>query len=285
VASPTAVPITVLRDFQLPFGLDRHTLFIACSFSGNTQETLSLLRQARQTPARIITISGGGAMADLARDGGIPSLPVLTTGEPRSAVGYNLLLLLGVLNNLGLLALDQEELDETVGTLRRTVSRLAEGVPTEGNQAKQLAHNLKHQTLVVYGGGIFSATARRWKTQLNENGKAWAFYEELPELLHNSVEAFPMPSATGSPVMVVVLEPELRTALLESRYRTIEDLLRWGDVPHNLVQGIGGPPLSQTLNMVLLGDYVSYYLGLLHGVNPSETPAIDRGKQLLSKRG
>ncbi|MFQ6028737.1 MAG: bifunctional phosphoglucose/phosphomannose isomerase [Dehalococcoidia bacterium] len=279
----TTLPVTVIRDFQLPFPLDDRTLFIACSFSGNTPETLSLLHQARQTGARVMTIAGGGALAEGIDSRGIPCLLVKTGGEPRSALGYNLTLLLGTLQNLRLVRTKYQDVAGAIASLRQTATRLAEEVPTERNQAKQLACDLRQQTLVVYGGGIFSATARRWKTQLNENGKAWAFYEELPELLHNSVESFQRSSATGAGAMVVVLEPDHLTPELESRYRTIGDLLQWGDVPHRLVKSDAGSPLSQILNMVLLGDYVSYYLGLLYGMNPSDTPAIDRGKRLVSE--
>ena len=279
-----SLPITVVRDFQLPCNMDQHTLFIACSFSGNTEETLSLVSQVQETEAKILVVSSGGQLQKIAQVRGVPILGLPGFGEPRSSVGYTLLLLLGVLNKLGIFALDQHDVSGSIGSLRSTVAHLSEGVPTLVNPAKRLAYLFQQKTLVVYGGGIFSATARRWKTQFNENSKAWAFYEELPELLHNSVEAFQL-AETFSSSVVIVLEPKTKTPMLEARYRVVEDLLRSGHVQFELVRGESGSPIAQVLNMVLLGDYASYYLGLLHGINPSATPAIDQGKKLLAKYG
>jgi glucose/mannose-6-phosphate isomerase len=125
--------------------------------------------------------------------------------------------------------------------------------------------------------------ARRWKTQLNENSKIWAFFETIPELLHNTVESFRTPSADGPSITALVLEPGDGTSEAVSRYRLVPEMLKRRGIPHRTLQGSGESPLSQLLGMLILGDYVSYYLALLQGIDPSPNPGIDEAKELLSK--
>lgn len=277
-----AVPIIVVRDFHLPFRLDRNSLFIGCSHSGNTDETLSLFRQALQQQARVLAVTGGGVLAEEAKAQNIPLLTINAPGEPRCAVGYNLMLLLGALRRLGLVNTSDDDVQGATADLRRQIAQLGEEVPTEHNPAKQLAHELKDKLIVMYGSGIFSGAARRWKTQFNENAKIWAFFETAPELLHNAVEAYHSPPGVNPDKIVLVLQPNSNSEVLQSRYRVVKELLHRKDIPHRVLAGVDAPPLAQLLTTLNLGDYVSYYLALLQGVNPSPTPTLDLGKRLLS---
>ena len=150
-----SVPVLVIRDLHLPFFLTDRTVFLACSYSGNTEETLALWDQAVKTNARIIAISGGGTLAAKAGQHQAPLLTVDVSVEPRSALGYNLLLLLGVLERLGLLLLGEAEVDRTVQSLRHKMSTLKEDVPAAENPAKQLAIELRDKLILVYGSGLF----------------------------------------------------------------------------------------------------------------------------------
>ena len=282
-ASQQAVPITVTRDFQLPFPLNSNHLFVACSFSGNTAETLSLFQQARQSEAKVLVLAGKGQLARMAEDEGLPLLWIQTSGEPRSALGYNLLLLLGILARLGLVSTTANDIQSAITVLQEQVARLSEEIPAGDNLAKQLAQEMAGRMPLIYAGGIFSGVARRWKTQLNENAKVWAFCESIPELLHNSVEAFHTDAAEGSDRLALLLLPAAASMELERRYQIVEELLDRQRIPYRRISGPAGSPLAQLLGMVLLGDYVSYYLALIKFIDPSETPLLDLGKKLASR--
>ena len=281
-AEQGAPPVAVVRDFRIPLALGESTLVIVCSYSGNTQETLSAFHQALEAGARVLAVAGGGGLAEQALAHGVPLLTVAAPGEPRSAVGCNVLALLGVLDQLGLLRTTQEDVEAALKILRRGVSLLVEDVPIRDNPAKQLALELQGKLPVVYSGGLFSGLARRWKTQLNENAKTWAFFESIPEALHNAVEAYAMPPGVGEGAMVLLLEPATEEPMAR-RYRLLADLLQRHGVSHRVLKSQGGPPLAQLLEMLLLGDYVSYYLALLNGVDPVPTPAIEFAKERLSR--
>jgi glucose/mannose-6-phosphate isomerase len=274
------IPIWVVRDFHLPFALDQHSLVVACSYSGNTAETLSMFRQALLAGARVMAVTGGGRLAKEAKAEGIPHLHVSIPGEPRSAAGYTLMLLLASLHRLGLVETSKDDVQAATADLREQAIQLGEEVPARNNPAKQLALELKGKLILIYGGGIFSGLARRWKTQFNENAKAWAFSETIPELLHNSVEALSGLRNIGERVMVLLLQPNTGAAQVTDRYRVVTQLLRQSDISYRTLEGGDGRPLEQLLSMLLLGDYVSYYLALLNGVDPSPTPAISKAKTI-----
>jgi glucose/mannose-6-phosphate isomerase len=274
------IPIWVVRDFQFPFALDEHSLVIVCSYSGNTTETLSLFHQAIKAGARVMAVTGGGLLAEEVERHRVPRLNIPVRGEPRSAVGYTLLLLLGSLHCLGVVETGEDDVRAATEALGQQVVQLSEEVPTRDNPAKQLAVELRGKLIQIYGGGIFSGMARRWKTQLNENAKVWAFFETIPELLHNSIEAYRSLPDISERTMVLLLQPNPGADQLGDRCRVVAQLLQQSGISYRVLEGGGGRPLEQLLGMLLLGDYVSYYLALLNGVDPSATPAIAWSKTL-----
>ena len=285
MAAQKGVPVRVIRGFDFPFQVDSRSLIIVCSYSGNTRETISLFHQAKAADARIIVAAGGGALAQEAAAAGIPLLKVDIPGEPRSAVGYNLMLLLAALNILGLWSISQAEVTASIEALANQSDGLAEDRPSSDNPAKDLALHLHEKLVMVYGGGLFSGLARRWKTQLNENGKLWAWHEEIPELLHNAVEAYGSMPQIKERLSAVMLQPNLEGDPSAAHYQVVEELLKSNSIPVHLVQPQEGlAPLGQLLTTMIMGDYVSYYLAILQGVDPSPTPNILLGKDGLDRR-
>ncbi len=275
--------MSVVRELSLPFLPDDETLLVACSHSGSTRETLAMFRQALQGGTPALVMAGGGPLEEEARLGGTPSLKIDTPGEPRSALGFNLMLLLGVLQSCGLLATPSMVAEQAMASVEAAAAGWAEEVPVADNPAKQLASELRGRAIEIYGGGILSGMARRWKTQFNENAKVWAFFEALPEVLHNSVEAFA--SLNGAAPVSLLLRPWGCGVELERRFDIAAELLQESGAPCRVVHAPEASPLSQVLHLLALGDYVSFYLAMLRGVDPSPTPGIERGKALLDASG
>ena len=282
-AGTPGVSMTVVRGFDLPSALDHRSLAVMCSYSGNTEETLALFRRVIGSGAKVLVVGRGGQLREEAHRHQVPFLEIGLVGEPRSAVGYNLLLLLGALDHWGIASTGEHELGQAIEALEQLNSRCGEEVPTIENPAKQLAADLLGHAVVVCGGGIFSGVGRRWKTQLNENAKVWAFFEELPELLHNTVEAFGDSRENGQSVAVVLLRPQTANPELLERFGVLAAMLDHSGLPYRELAAVDGPPLAQVLGMLSFGDWVSYYLALLRGVDPSPTLAIDRSKETLAR--
>jgi len=287
----SARPIRVVRNFRIP-GLLPSTvpgsgqlprqLIVVCSFSGDTEETLSMFEQARSSGAAMIAVAGGGTLGQRAADAGIPVMTINAPGEPRSAVGYNLMLLASLLDRTEVLSVSDREVSVAVDAAESMIAQVGIQVPVKENPAKSLAMDLVGGLTLMYGGGNLSGMALRWKSQINENGKSWAFSESLPELLHNSVESFPGGQEIKDRTTALLLKPFQAPDELERRYTVLAETLDRFGIKNRTLTGVSGGPLAQSLSMIVLGDHVSYYMGLLNGFNPSETPSIDLFKERLS---
>jgi len=164
----------------------------------------------------------------------------------------------------------------------RLLGRVAKEVPRAQNPAKGLAAELVGREVVIYGAGQLAPVARRWKTQLNENAKSWAGFEVLPELNHNTLVGYQFPQHWGERAFVVLLWAAALGPRLRVRYEVTSELLRRARIPHREIETVSATPLAQMMGDVLLGDYVSYYLALLNGVDPTPVQVIDYLKERLS---
>ena len=278
-----AVPVHVVRDYTLPAWIGPETLVVASSYSGDTEETLSAYRQARERGALPLAMTSGGMLAEEAATHGIPLLRIDYEGEPRSAVGYSFGMLLALLCKLGLLESKEAELQAAVQLLQQMVSALGPEAPKAQNLAKTVATAMHGRLPVVYGAEFLSGAAHRWKTQLNENSKVWAFYESLPELNHNAVVGYSLPAKVMERAYVVLLHSHLLHQRTSLRYQVTEELLLREGIAHRQLDGVGDTPLAHLLTTVLLGDFVSYYLGILNQVDPGPVSPIDYLKRRLAE--
>ncbi len=281
VASEAKLPILVHRDYDLPAFIDGQTLVIASSYSGMTEETLFSFEQALETESKKLVITTGGRLKTMAEERNIPVFSFDYKAQPRAALPFSFLPILGFLQKLGFISDKSADMSEMVPVLQELSQKINEGVLVSHNPAKQLANRLYGHLAVIYGAGILSEVAHRWKTQLNENSKAWAFYEVFPELNHNAVVGYQFPPELASKIVVVLLRSTLLPQRIQLRYQVTCRLLDQARVDYQFVDGDGTNPLSQVMSLVLFGDYVSYYLAILYNIDPTPVKAIDYLKEQL----
>ncbi len=283
VVSESKAVILVHRDYGLPSFVDNKTLVIASSYSGKTEETLNSFNRAVDSDSKKLAITTGGKLKALAEKRRIPVFEFDYEAQPRAALPFNLLPVLAFLQKLGIVKDKSDDVRQTVQVLRELSARINEKVPLRDNAAKQLARKLHRHLPVIYGGGVLSEVAHRWKTQLNENSKAWAFHEVFPELNHNAVVGYQFPAELNRGIFVVLLRSPSLPHRVRIRYQVTCQLLDRANVGYQIVDSEGISPLSQMMSPVLLGDYVSYYLAILHRTDPSPVKAIDYLKEQLER--
>lgn len=284
-----ALPIVTNRDYTVPAFVNAESLVIASSYSGNTEETLSAFAQARERGAKLLAITTDGKLAQRARELGVLLLTFSYESQPRAALGYSLVSLIGVVQRLGLIGDKEADLEEAVVVMEALQEEIKETVPCSlpsppaENPAKQLAKQLYGHLPVVYGAGYLAEVAHRWKTQFNENAKAWSFFEPLPELNHNAVVGYQFPQELAEKVVVVMLTSSLDHPRHRVRFQVTQEILARQEVTCEMVKARGESPLAQMLSAVHFGDYVSFYLALLHGVDPTPVETIDYLKKRLAQ--
>lgn len=284
LAAPGApVPVVVARGYDLPAWAGPQTVVIFSSHSGETEETLSAFEQGVAAGVMGVVVSTGGRLTDLAREKGLPVISYAYQGEPRSALGWQLMALLAVGESIGLVAGADESVAEAVRVLVEQREAIGSARATPDNPAKGLARWLQETLPVVVGSGLLAEAAHRWKTQFNENSKSWGFWDELPELDHNAIAGFGLPDEAIDRLRVVFLRsPALHPRVL-LRYDATADALTAAGVAHQTVTARGGSPLAQALSVIHLGDMVTFYLALLYGEDPSPVKAIVALKERLAR--
>jgi glucose/mannose-6-phosphate isomerase len=280
------VPLIINRDYDLPGFVDDSSLVIACSYSGNTEETLSAYQQARQNKASLICITSGGRLAEMAKADNYPVLSLPGGLPPRTALGYSLFTLLAAMQALSLIPDMTEPIQETIDLLKKLKERYATTNPESANPAKTLARSLQGKIVSIYGSsGILDAAAYRWRSQIAENAKNLAFHHLLPEMNHNELVGWLYPEEVLLKVGVVLLRDRGDHPQVQRRFDLTRELIAKRAGAMHEVWSEGESLLARIMSTICLGDFVSLYLAYLNSIDPTPVQVIDYLKQELSKAG
>jgi glucose/mannose-6-phosphate isomerase len=275
------VPFEVVRSYDLPAYVGENTLVIVSSYSGNTEEALSALEQAEKKGAQLGIIAAGGALLDEAASYRIAHVPLPKDLQPRMAVIYNLRALIALLVNFKIV--ERERLDDikaTAGWLKFESDQWASDVSVDKNYAKQLALLAVGKTPVFYGGTLTAPVAYKWKISWNENAKNTSFWNELPEFNHNEFIGWTS-HPVEKPFAVFDLISNLEHPQILKRFE-ISDRLLSGMRPKSTVVNLHGETaIQQLLWGSILADFVSIYVAILNGVDPTPVPIIEKLKKEL----
>jgi glucose/mannose-6-phosphate isomerase len=276
------VPFEIVRGYDLPAYVGEQTLFIAASYSGNTEETLSALEQAESRGAKIVVIAGSGKLKEIAETKGYPLALLPKTEQPRYAVLANLTALLALLDPYQVIPHDnyQAELMDAAHYLEGVTAQWRPDVPATQNAAKQLAQELIGKSIVVYGGPKLLPAAYKWKISFNENAKQVAWAGALPEFNHNDLIGWSK-QPHDKPYAVIDLRSTLEHPRVQKRFEVGERLLSGLRPAPHVVNAEGETVLQQLLWTVVFGDFVSLYTGLLNGLNPAPVELVEKFKKEL----
>ena len=275
LAPIAALPVVPVKDDRLPAFVGPQTLVCVCSYSGDTAEAIALFDAAHAAGATVVAITSGGLLAHRARAADAPLVSIPTGLPPRAALPYSLVPMLRVLSAAGITGPGENEVREAATLLGDLAGRWGPAVPAAHNPAKQLALRLHGMVPVIYAASSLTAPAAlRWKTQCNENAKRFAVCNAFPELAHNEIVGWAGDEATASSLFVVILRDQddgprtggqvaVAKELAFGRARGVEEV--WSQ---------GATRLARLFSLIQFGDYVSVYLALLAGINPTPVDVI-----------
>jgi glucose/mannose-6-phosphate isomerase len=280
------VPFEVVRGYDVPAYVGPHTLFIASSYSGNTEETLSALAEAEAKGAQIVIITSRGRLEEIATEKGYLLIKLPTVIPPRYGCLYGLKGLVTLAERLGLSA-TPDAVRELAGVgefLQQHISQWVPTVPTGQNQAKRLSLEIIGKAPVLYGGPLLAPAAHKWKISFNENSKNVAWEYAFPEFNHNEFTGWSS-HPEHKPYAVIYLLSSLDNDRIKKRFDLSDKLLsgRWPSPER--VEAAGETSLQQLLWTVALGDFVSLYTAFLNNVSPidlGDKDIIERFKKELN---
>jgi glucose/mannose-6-phosphate isomerase len=278
------VPVETIRGYRVPAYVGPGTLAFAMSYSGTTEETLSMARSAAERGASLVAVSTGGPLADIARDAGGVHIACPQGYMPRAALGTLVAPLAVTAFKLGLAPGAHANLVRAQEQLARRRDASAPGVAAPKNEARELARKIDRTIPVVYGGGALGRVAAyRWKCEMNENAKAPAFSNFYPELDHNEICGWGQHGDVTRQIFTLV---ELRHGYeheqLEKRFAVTREII--AETVHQVlsVEAQGEGRLAQLLDLMYVGAWVSCYVAEANDVDPGPIPAIDDLKRSLA---
>lgn len=276
------ITFEIVRDYKLPNYVDDKTLVIASSYSGNTEETLSCLDEALKKGANIGCVSSGGKLVEIAKNNELPYVVLPSGIQPRMGVIANLRAILAVLVSYGVVS--QSDFDEVKNLgpwLNIESKKWGRDVSTSENQAKQLALLSAGKTAIFYSSTAMGGVAYKWKISWNENAKNVAFWNVLPEFNHNEFMGW-----TSHPVEKPYVVFDLRSSFdypkITKRFEISDRLLSGKRPKANVIELQGESVIAQMLWASIFADFVSIYLAILNGVDPSKVELIEKLKQELA---
>lgn len=283
IADEIKVPFLINRNYTLPKFVDSNTLVIISSYSGNTEETIASYKEAKKRKAKILCITSGGEVANFANKQKDPVILIPGGLPPRAALGYSFFPLLFALGKMGFINVKKKDVAETISLLKLN-SSIYGNIASDKNIALQLASMLKNSLPIIFSSSDkFDVVNLRWRGQINENAKMMAYGNVFPELNHNEIvgwESIPQIMQQSS---IFILRDEEDNSRIQSRMDITQNILQpfAGNVTE--VFSEGSSLLARIFSLIHLGDWVSFYLAMMHKVDPTPVTKIDYLKSELSK--
>lgn len=274
VAPEVSIPICATKDYSIPNFVDEHTLVIASSYSGNTEETLFALEKCQAKGAEIACISSGGKLADIAKENGYNFIQIPGGQPPRAMFGFSFTQLFFLFRHYGFI---DNSFEMEFGKSIELLNKRKEHIQAE---AKKLADKMYQQTAVIYTASGFEGVGVRFRQQINENSKMLCWHHVVPEMNHNELLGWRMNTDN---LAVVYFRNKCDYSRNQVRIDINKDVI--SKFTNNITEiwSEGDSPLQNTLYHIHLGDWVSWYLSVMNNVDAIEIDVINYLKGELAK--
>jgi len=277
------VPIEIVTDYMLPGYVNSDSLVLLSSYSGNTEETLSCLSDARERGAKIYGITTGGALVKNIGDEGSYYLidpKHNPSGQPRMAIGYSFGALCGILSKNGYIKLSNEEIEASLLELKDLIS-LFERKNAESS-AWEISEKLYNKVPVIVSSEHLYGATHVFKNQLNETAKSMSILFEIPELNHHLMEGLANPSIIKDSFIFLFIESNFYYDRVRKRYEITKEIVSKNGIEYFEYEAVSKSRLSQVFEILALGSFVQLFLGEKYGADPISIPWVDYFKEHLS---
>jgi glucose/mannose-6-phosphate isomerase len=278
----TQIPLYVNRSYLLPKFASNDSLVFVCSYSGNTEETLSCFNLARKKRANIICLSSNGKLEKLSEKNNYLFVKIPKTYPPRCALGYSVFPLLMILKKLKLADIKNSEINKTLSLLKRISNELKPS--NKSNLATKTASKLFGKFVVIYGSSSTTEIpALRFRGQLAENSKTLSSHHIFPEMNHNEIVGWEYPKKVLKDFVVVILRSSKDHKRVKKRIEISKKIIKKAGVPIIEIEARGLDLLSQIFSLIYTCDWISFYLAIFNGVNPTPVERVEFLKKELAK--
>ena len=271
------VPIYTNDDYHLPAYVNQDTLIILSSYSGTTEETLSCAKESLERKAKIIGLTSGGQLGEFFKNNNLPALifepKYNPSGQPRLGTGYTVFGAISILNKLGLVVVNDD-----VTVILDSLEKQQEEIK---NKAIEIARLIYGRIPVIFAAEFLKGNAYIMRNQSNETAKSFSAFSELPDLNHHLMEGLKNPP--DKKLFVLFLSSDLYSDRMKKRVELTKDVVGKNNVLFDEYKASGSSRLAQVLNVLSFGGYLTYYLAIAYGQDPSVIPWVDYFKEQMEK--
>jgi glucose/mannose-6-phosphate isomerase len=271
------MPIEVNSTYELPGYVNEKTLVLLVSYSGNTEEVLSCADAAKERNAKIAGFSTAGELGEILRK----SYPGFTfhakynpSGQPRLGTGYVVFGTIYFLSKIGAINVSKDEILQALDEFESSGESIKQ-------HAQKVAHELVDRIPVILASGFLDGNAHIMRNQFNETSKSFSAFSDIPELNHHLMEGLKNPK--DKVLTALILESDLYSEIVKKRVALTKTVIEKNEVPLVTFKPSGSTKLTQVMQTLSFGGYVTVYLGLLYGLDPSLIPWVDFFKDELKK--
>lgn len=283
-----SVPFEIINNYYLPHYVNKHTLVIASSYSGNTEEIVSAAQEALQKKSQLLIITTGGQLLELAQKNQLAHFIIdpqhNPSNQPRMALGYSIFAVIALLNKLKMLSLSDQVVNNVIATIRRRSQEMEQSVPAQKNQAKQLAFQILTRIPVFVAAEHLEGSVHVLQNQFNENSKSYAEYRIIPELNHHLMEGLRFPQTNDQNLYFIHFTSELYHPRTQIRFEITQQVIDGADIEQVVYQLQAKTILEQVFEVITFGSYANFYLAMLHQENPATIETVDFFKAELNKK-
>lgn len=279
------IPVDIISDYHLPKYANQNTLVIAASYSGNTEETISCINDALRIGCKIIGISSGGKLFDLLSQAHKPVYkfnPVYNPSlQPRMGQGYMQIGQIAILNKLGYLKLSDQEFTDVIKELNNNLTRLDIATPQKNNIAKHLAETFQYKIVNIIGAEFLEGAIHSIRNPFHETGKHFANNFILPELNHHLMEGLSYPSTNKKNLLFFLIGSNLYSERIKKRMNLTEKVIKKNQIKVVKLEMSSISKIGQVFELIQIGSFITFYLAMLHHLDPVKIPWVDYFKDKL----
>ena len=281
------VPIFLANGYRLPEFVDSRTLVILCSYSGSTEETISCASQAKERTSLISAVTSGGKLTDFLHSNDFPAYifnPEFNpSNQPRIGVGYMVTGLIGLLSRLKYINLQTEEVMATVVFLKEYGKSLIPSHETTHNDAKKLT-GIIHQSIPVFISADFlEGATHAIRNPIHETGKQFGLNFTVPELNHHLLEGLQFPDFLKQDLKIIFIQSKLYEKRNQKRINLTYDVVKKNGINTQNISLKSQTRFSQTMELIQFGGWLTFYMAILNGIDPSPVHWVDYFKSELLK--
>lgn len=288
LADELKLPLLIEAGYEVPKYVNKNTLFIVSSYSGNTEEPLKALKKAKKQGAKIVAITSASQKNKLAKlmlKNNIPGYIYKTennpSGQPRLGLGYTMFGTAVIMAKAGLFNISVRKIEHIIASMEIWTREFRPTTPTKNNQAKKIALELEKKNPVLIAAEFLRGNAMALRNQMSENSKHLPTFLFLPDLNHFAMEGLAFPKNRQSKEIFLFLDSQFYHPRVQKRSLLTKQVVKKNNIAIASIALCGQSKLEQNFEMLLLGTWITYYLGMLHKVDPVKIPWVDWFKKQL----